>query len=361
MKLFDPYNLKGLTLTSRVAMAPLTRRRCNREHDPVEIMETYYAQRASAGIIIAEGTSPSPNGAGYANMPGLYNSKQMEAWKKVTQKVHKAGGKIILQIMHTGRVSHANNLDDGARVLAPSAIAQTGEITTYDLNKQPYPTPQAMSTEEVKECIQEYAKCAKLSIDAGFDGIEIHGAHGYLPNQFFNQSSNQRTDEYGGSQENRLRFLMEVIVACGEVIGQEKVGLRISPFSYADTQENEEDLLQLYTLLASKLNDCKLSYLHLSHMGEAVGVKFELWKSIRSIYKGNLMLCGDFTKESAETAIQNGEADLIAFGRDYIANPDLLERFRNNWPLAERDRTNWYTQGAKGLISFEKYKENNLE
>ena len=355
MKLFQPVNLTGLKLSSRIAMAPLTRRRCDRAHVPVEIMETYYAQRASAGLIIAEGTSSSPNGAGYANMPGLYNTAHMKAWKKVTDKVHEAGGKIVLQVMHTGRVSHENNLDNGAKVLAPSAIAQDGEITTYDLDKQPYPIPQAMTTQEVKECVQEYSKCAKLSTDAGFDGIEIHGAHGYLPNQFFNKSSNQRTDEYGGSQENRLRFLMEVLDACGNAIGKEKVGLRISPFSYADTHENEEDLLQLYTLLASKLNDCHLSYLHLSHMGEAVGVKFELWKTIRKIYQRNLMLCGDFTKKSAEKALQNGDADLIAFGRDYIANPDLVERFRNNWPLAERDRTNWYTQGAKGLIDYPKY------
>jgi N-ethylmaleimide reductase len=357
MKLLKPYNLAGLELDSRITMAPLTRRRCNRLHEPVEIMQTYYSQRASAGLIIAEGTSPSPNGAGYANMPGLYTAKQMTQWKKVTEKVHQKGGKIVLQVMHTGRVSHVNNLDEGAKVLAPSAIAQSGEITTYDFEKQPYPTPKAMSTAEVKEAVAEYAQCANLAMEAGFDGIEIHGAHGYLPNQFFNQSSNHRTDEYGGSQESRLRFLMEVIDACGKAIGYNKVGLRISPFSYADTQENEEELLELYQLLATKLNETHLSYLHLNHMGEAVGVKFELWNSIRKIYKGNLMLCGDFSKESAEQALQNGDADLIAFGRDYIANPDLVERFQNNWPLAERDRTHWYTQGAQGLIDFPKFND----
>ena len=357
MQLFLPNTLHHLELSSSIAMAPLTRRRCDRAHVPAEIMETYYAQRAGAGLIIAEGTSPSPNGAGYANMPGLYNTTQMEAWKKVTDRVHQAGGKIILQVMHTGRISHANNLDEGAQVLAPSAIPQAGEITTYELDKQPYPVPKAMSRTKVKECIQEYAQCARLAMDAGFDGIEIHGAHGYLPNQFFNESSNQRSDEYGGNRENRLRFLMEVIEACGQAIGFQKVGLRISPFSYADTQENENELVALYTLLAMQLNDFPLAYLHLSHMGEAVGIKFELWKTIRKTYQGNLMLCGDFTLETAERAIQNGDANLIAFGRDYIANPDLVERFKNNWPLAERDRTHWYTNGAQGLIDWPRYWE----
>ena len=355
MKLFDPFNLKGLELSSRIAMAPLTRRRANRAHDPVDCMATYYAQRAGSGLIIAEGTSPSPNGVGYSNMPGLYSTKQVELWKDITDSVHNAGGKIVLQIMHTGRIGHSNNLPDGAHVLGPSAIAQKGETTTYDYGKQPFPIPMEMTTVEVQTAVHEFATCAKLAMQAGFDGLEIHGAHGYLPNQFLNQSSNKRIDQYGGSRENRIRFLLEVIQASIESIGPEKVAVRISPFSYADIDEDQEELIALYSMLTEELNHLNLSYLHLSHMGDPEPVKFELWKKLRTIYSGNLMLCGDFTKDSAERALQNGDADLIAFGRDFISNPDLVDRLKNNWPLAERDRTHWYTQGPEGLIDYPVY------
>ncbi|MCH2228956.1 MAG: alkene reductase [Crocinitomicaceae bacterium] len=355
MKLFDPFNLKGLELSSRIAMAPLTRRRANRAHDPVDCMATYYAQRANCGLIIAEGTSPSPNGVGYSNMPGLYTSHHVKLWKNITDSVHKSGGKIVLQIMHTGRIGHSNNLPDGARIIGPSAIAKKGDTTTYDLGKQPFTMPNEMGTDEVQTTIREFADCAKLAIQAGFDGIEIHSAHGYLPNQFLNQSSNKRKDQYGGNRENRIRFLLEVIQASIQAIGSEKVALRISPFSYADIDEDEGELIALYKMLAEELNQFNLSYLHLSHMGDAKPVKFELWKKLRSIYSGNLMLCGDFTKDTAELALQNGDADLIAFGRDFISNPDLVERLKNNWPLAERDRTHWYTQGPQGLTDYPVY------
>ena len=355
MKLFNPFNLHDLEISSRIAMAPLTRRRANRAHDPVNFMATYYAQRASSGLIIAEGTSPSPNGVGYSNMPGLYTEKQVKLWKNITDSVHTAGGKIVLQIMHTGRIGHPNNLPDGARVLGPSAIAQKGETTTYDLEKQPFPIPVEMTTDEVQTAVNEFATCARLAVKAGFDGIEIHGAHGYLPNQFLNQSSNQRTDRYGGSLENRMRFLLEVIKASIEEIGSKKIALRISPFSYADSEEDQEELIALYSMLTKQLNQLNLSYLHLSHMGNPDPIKFELWKKLRTIYSGNLMLCGGFTKDTAERAIQNEDADLIAFGRDFIANPDLVERLKSNWPLAERDQTHWYTQGSNGLIDYPVY------
>ncbi len=318
-------------------------------------MADYYAQRASAGLIIAEGTSPSPNGAGYANIPGLYNEAQKEAWKPITEAVHEEGGKIFLQVMHTGRIAHSNNLTDGGRVVAPSAIAQEGNITTYDLDKQPYPVPHALTLNEIETTIAEYAHCARLSIEAGFDGIEIHSAHGYLPNQFLNASSNQRDDEYGGSIPNRQRFLLEVISASSSEIGSDKVGLRISPFSYADKYEDQEEVLEMYRSLIPRLNDFDLSYLHLSHMGDPEPIKFKLWKELRSLYNSTLIICGDFTKESAEQALQNNEADLIAFGRDYIANPDLVERFKNDWPLEERDRTNWYTLGKEGYSDYPFY------
>lgn len=356
MKLFESCDLGGLRLSNRIMMAPLTRRRSTRDHVPVDVMVDYYQQRYGAGLIIAEGTSPSPNGVGYPNMPGLYNHEQLTAWKKVTHAVHQKGGKIFLQVMHTGRIGHPNNLPEDAKVLGPSPIAQKGEVSTYDFEKQAYPVPHEMTTTEIQTTIQEYVDCAKLSLYAGFDGIEIHGAHGYLPNQFINSFSNTREDEYGGNHENRMRFLLEIMNATCAAIGSEKVGLRISPFSYADESEDQVDLVQLYKELVDKLNPLNLAYLHLSHMGEAKPVKFELWRSIREIYHGSVVLCGDYTKDKAEEALQEGLADFIAFGRDFIANPDLVERLKNDWPLAERDRTHWYTIGAKGLSDYPTYK-----
>ena len=357
MKLLESYKLNGLSLSSKVVMAPLTRRRSTRNHAPVPIMTDYYAQRVSAGLIIAEGSSPSPNGAGYANMPGLYNEEQQIAWKRITDAVHEKGGKSFLQVMHVGSVGHVNNLDQGAEIVAPSSIRQEGELSTYDYEKQPYTLPRAMTIEEIRSSVNEFTTCSKLAMEACFDGVEIHGAHGYLPNQFFNQSSNTRTDAYGGSIENRLRFVLEVLKESCNAIGSDKVALRISPFSYADTKESPAELFKLYHALIEELNQLDLSYVHLSHMGEAVSEKFKLWKELRSAYKGTLMLCGDFTKESAEKALVNNEADLIAFGRDFIANPDLVERFRNDWPLSDRDRSNWYTNGAKGLTDYPFYKD----
>jgi N-ethylmaleimide reductase len=357
MILLDKFNLSGLSLSSKVIMAPLTRRRSTRAHIPDPIMIKYYGQRSTAGLIIAEGCSPSANGAGYANMPGLYNNSQKQAWIPITKAVHDKGGKIFLQVMHTGRVGHINNLDKGSEIIGPSAIPQEGEIATYDYDKQPYTTPREMTLDEIKIAIDEFTNCSKLAIEAGFDGVEIHGAHGYLPNQFFNQSSNTRKDEYGGDIENRLRFLLDIIKGSCQAIGSDKVALRISPFSYADTKENPLMLCRLYKTLIEELNSFDLSYLHLSHMGEAYPEKFKLWKELRSTYKGTLMLCGDFTKDTAAEALRNNEADLIAFGRDFIANPDLVERFKNKWPLAIRDRTNWYSMGSKGLTDYPFFKE----
>jgi N-ethylmaleimide reductase len=352
MKLFESFDLGGIKLSSRILMAPLTRRRASRDHTPTAIMAEYYGQRAGAGLIIAEGTSPSTDGAGYANMPGLYNTEHMEAWKPVTKEVHENRGLIFLQVMHNGRIGHGNNLPEGGRIIAPSAVQQEGEVTTYDYEKQSYPEPIAMTADDIETAIVEFVQCARMSIEAGFDGIEIHSAHGYLPNQFLNAHTNRRTDQYGGSHENRMRFLLDVLKACSDEIGSKKVGLRISPFSYADKYEEEKDLIELYNALATELNSLDLAYLHLSHMGEPEPVKFKLWKQIRQVYNGTLVLCGDFTKETAEKALLDNEADLIAFGRDFIANPDLVDRFKNNWPLEERDRTNWYTQGEEGYTDY---------
>jgi len=357
MKLFESIQIGDMLLKSRISMAPLTRCRAVDQNTPNETMAEYYRQRAGAGLIIAEGTSPSPNGLGYRNIPGLFNKQQLERWKAVTKAVHEAGGRIFLQIMHTGRVGHTNNLPNGARLLAPSAISQKGDISTYDLGRQPYPTPEAMTTAEVQEAVQEFKTCAEMAIQAGFDGVEIHGAHGYLPNQFLLPSRNIRTDKYGGSRENRLRFLKDILEECCSAVGSEKVGLRISPFSYADVDDEEQELIETYTSVVEMLNPLNLAYLHLSHMGDPVPVKFEMWASIRDIYQDKIMLCGDFTKDSAEKALSEGRADMISFGRDFIANPDLVSRFKNDWPLAERDNALWYGDGAEGYSDYPNYRE----
>ncbi len=350
--LFDNFTLGKIELSSRIIMAPLTRCRAINHNLPNELMATYYGQRAGAGLIIAEGTSPSPNGLGYTNIPGMYTEEHAALWKASTNAVHEKGGKIFLQLMHTGRVAHSDNLPKNAVVLGPSAIPQPGEISTYNLGKQPYPTPKAMTKEEVKQTIAEFIRSAKLSIEAGFDGVEIHCAHGYLPNQFINTASNQRTDEYGGSIENRCRFVLEIAQGMINEIGASKVGIRISPFSYADTEEDASIVQATYRYLTEELNKLGLVYVHLSHMGEPVPVKFELWKNIREIFKGTLILCGDFTKETAQTALLKNQADLIAFGRDFIANPDLVLRFQHNWPLAERNRKGWYGTSSKGYTDY---------
>ena len=357
MKLCESISIGNIQLSSRIAMAPLTRCRAVNQNTPNEIMEEYYRQRAGAGLIIAEGTSPSPNGLGYRNIPGLFNQQQLERWKKVTTAVHQQNGRIFLQIMHTGRVGHVNNLPEGARLLAPSAIAQKGDVSTYDFGHQPYSIPEAMSDEDIKTTIREYENCTRMAIEAGFDGVEIHGAHGYLPNQFLLPTRNERTDEYGGSRENRTRFLKEVMKACVDAVGSDKVGIRISPFSYADVDDEEQELIATYTEVVQFLETLNLAYLHLSHMGDPVDVKFEFWKKIREMYSGTLMLCGDFTKELAEEALQENKADMIAFGRDFIANPDLVERLKNDWPLAERNKEFWYSGGAKGYSDYPNYRQ----
>lgn len=360
MKLFQSINLNGIELSNRVVMAPLTRRRCSRDNNPVDIMIEYYRQRAGAGLIIAEGTSPSPNGVGYPNMPGLYTSNQLKLWKRITNAVHENEGKIFLQIMHTGRVAHINNLPKGSNVLAPSSVQHRGEVSTYDLGKQPYSIPNKMTLEEIQSTIKEYVECSEMAISAGFDGVEIHSAHGYLPNQFLNTSSNLRDDNYGGNEENRIRFLIDILEQCSASIGSKKVGLRVSPFSYVDSAEEDSEVCSMYKSLTSKLNNLNLAYLHLSHMGDKTKIKFELWKEIRKLYKGTIILCGDFIKDTAERAIQNGEADLIAFGRDFISNPDLVERMKNNWPIEKRDPEFWYTDGEKGLTDYPKYNKSKM-
>ncbi len=355
--LFNAYTLGKQQLNNRIVMAPLTRCRAVNNNMPNDWMRTYYAQRASAGLIISEGTSPSPNGLGYANIPALYNEQHVEKWYAVTDAVHQNNGRIFLQMMHTGRIGHPNNLPPNGRVIAPSAIAQPGEISTYTLGRQAYPVPEMLTINQVQSTVNEFVVSAEKAIEAGFDGVEIHAAHGYLPNQFINTASNTRTDKYGGSIANRCRFVLEIAEQMSDKIGADKVGIRISPYSYADTNETQANVNETYTYLCQQLDALQIAYVHLSHMGEALDQKFTLWQKLRGIYKGSLILCGDFTKEKALEVLDTKQADLVAFGRDYIGNPDLAERLKHNYPLTPRNRATWYTQNEVGYTDYGFYEE----
>jgi len=353
-KLFSEYHLGHLTLKNRVVMCPLTRSRAI-GNIPNDLMATYYEQRAAAGLIITEGTSPSPNGLGYARIPGAFSPEQVEGWKKTTSAVHKKGGKIFLQLMHTGRISHEINLPAGAKVLAPSAIKPAEQIWTDSKQLQDYPVPSAMIAEEIATTKAEYVQAAKNAIAAGFDGVELHGANGYLLEQFLSPISNVRTDAYGGSIENRARFVLEVATEIVSAIGKEKTGIRVSPYGVASDMPHYLEIDATYDYLSKSLNQLGLVYMHLvdhSAMG-APSVPLSIKQTIRNNFKNTLILAGGFNKESAEAALESGLTDLIAFGRPFINNPDLVERMQHNWPLNQELKMDlFYTPGVEGYTDY---------
>ena len=355
-KLFEAFDLGGIALQNKAVLAPMTRSRATADHVPTsDLMAQYYAQRGSAGLIITEGTSPSPNGVGYARIPGIYNKEQVEAWKPVTQAVHEKGAKIFLQIMHTGRVSHALNLPEGATVLAPSAKAPAGtDMYTDQEGMQPITAPKEMSTEDIKQAIEEYVTASKNAIEAGFDGVELHGANGYLIEQFINPGANERTDEYGGSHENRARFAIEVAKATVAAIGKEKVGIRFSPggaFNDCLPFEGQEDT---YLYLAKAMKEIGLTYIHLvdhSAMG-APEVSKSLKENIRDAFGGAIIISGGYDLDRANKDLEEGLGHLVAFGRPFLANPDLLERFKQGAELNQPDFDTFYTPGEKGYTDY---------
>lgn len=358
MKLLNSYNLKGLKLNNRVIMAPLTRARAT-NNVPNELMVKYYSQRAHAGLIISEGTAPSPNGLGYARIPGIYTDQQIEGWKKITDAVHKEGGKIFLQIMHTGRVSHKDNMKEGAQIVAPSAIALEGEMYTDQNGPQPYPVPREMTKEEIRQAQNEFVQAALNAIEAGFDGVEIHSANGYLADQFLNTASNQRTDEYGGSRENRSQFTLETVKKVTDAIGSDKTGIRLSPYSAFNGTEIFEGIDDQFLYLTEQLNKFDLAYLHLVD-NSALGspdVSKSIFSRIREKYEGTLIMNGGFTKEEAEKSIIDNKTDLVSFGRPFIANPDLIYRFENDLALNEPDNDTFYTPGEKGYTDYPFFQE----
>ena len=356
--LFTSIKVGDVELKNRVVMAPMTRCRAI-GNIPNDLMASFYEQRAKAGLIITEGTSPSPNGLGYARIPGMYNEAQITGWKKVTSAIHKSGGKIIVQLMHCGRISHPLNMEKGAQIVAPSAIKAKGQMWTDSKGLQDYPIPKEMTAEDIVSTQAEYVNASKNAIEAGFDGVELHGANGYLLEEFLSPVSNVRTDKYGGSIENRCRFVIEVVAAVATAIGKEKTGIRLSPYGVASDMPNYPEIDATYDYLSKELNTLGIAHIHLvdhSSMG-APAVPVEIKKMIRKNFKQTLIMCGGYDKERAEEDIESGLCNMVAFGRPFINNPDLVERFEHNQELSQNLKAElFYTADAIGYIDYPKFK-----
>ena len=349
--LFSPARLGAITLPNRILMAPLTRSRTGHAGVPGPMNATYYAQRATAGAIIAEATQISPQGQGYAYTPGIYNESQIAGWKLVTDAVHRAGGRIILQLWHVGRISHPSLQPLGGLPVAPSAIRPEGKAFT-ETGFQPFVTPRALETDEIAGIVEDYRLAAASADKAGFDGVEIHGANGYLIDQFLKDGTNQRTDQYGGSIENRTRFLLEVTEAVVGVLGGDRVGLRISPASPAN-DISDSDPQPLFDHAVAALARFDLAFLHV--VEGATGGSRESgfdFQALRRAFKGAYVANNGYDGPMAEEAIASGRADFVAFGRPFIANPDLVERLRTKALLAELDRDTLYGGDAKGYTDY---------
>ncbi|MDP4275149.1 MAG: alkene reductase [Bacteroidota bacterium] len=357
-KLFTSQKIGSIVVKNRIVMSPMTRSRAI-GNTPNELMAKYYEQRSGAGLIVTEGTSPSPNGLGYARIPGIYSKQQVEGWKKVTSAVHQNGGKIFVQLMHTGRISHPLNMPEGTQILAPSAVKAAGQIWTDSKKMQDFPVPKEMTTEDLLHTKIEYVEAAKNALAAGFDGVELHGANGYLLEQFLSPVSNIRKDNYGGTIENRCRFVIEVVSAVAGAIGKDKAGIRLSPYGVASDMPYYPEIDATYKYLSEQLNNLGITYIHLvdhSAMGAPV-VPMELKKLIRNNFKNILILSGGYDKERAETDIQSGLGDMVAFGRPFINNPDLVDRLKNNWPLSlDLKMDLFYTADEKGYSDYPPYK-----
>jgi N-ethylmaleimide reductase len=353
--LFDSYQLKNIELNNRSVMAPLTRRRAeNPEHKANDLIAEYYEQRSSAGLIVSEGSQISPEAYGYTGSPGCYSDEQIEGWKKTTKAVHDVGGNIFLQLWHVGPFSHSL-LQPGKRLpLSPSGVKPEGEVLTQDGHK-PFEIPRIMTIEDIYKTIADFGAGAKNAINAGFDGVEIHGAHAYIIDQFIMDGTNKRKDEFGGSIENRSRFLFLVIEEILKHIPPEKVGLRLSPKAVRPDMSDFTPK-KTYGYIINKLNDYNLAYLHVSEMMPPETRLNHPEQSVvpfyRKIYNGTLISCGGHSLESANRMLQNNEADLIAFGKPFISNPDLVERYRTVAPLTEPDKSTFYHGGPKGFTDY---------
>ena len=353
--LFDPIKIRGLSLANRTVMSPMTRSRAVEDNTPNALMAEYYGQRAGAGLIVTEGTSPSPNGLGYPRIPGLFNAAHVAGWRLVTDAVHAKGGKIVVQLMHTGRVTHTDNLPAGAEVVAPTAAVCPGEMYTDKSGKQlPHSVPRAMSEADIRHAIDEYAQSARLAVEAGFDGIELHAANGYLIEQFLNGNVNARTDAWGDSAEGRNRFALEVARATSAAIGADKVGIRLSPYGVFNGTGSFEGVDAQFKALVEGLSRLGLLYIHVldhSAMG-APAVPDEIKAALRAAFDGPFIAAGGFNHGSAEQVLVDGKADLVAFGRPFLANPDLVERMKKDAPMNAVNFDKAYTPGPDGYTDY---------
>lgn len=349
--LFSPLDLGDIHIQNRMIMAPLTRSRAGESRAPNDLMAQYYGQRASAGLIITEATAISPQGYGWYGAPGIYSTDHVEGWKKTTKAVHDKAGKIVLQLWHMGRVSHPD-FQNGEPPVAPSPIAAEGMANTPE-GKKPYVTPRELTVQDIRMIVDDYARAARQAIDAGFDGIEIHAANGYLLDQFIRDGANQRKDDYGGSPENRIRIVKEVIEAIAAQIGERKIGIRLSP-NIIYNGMSDSNPMNTYSVLAETLNKYDLAYVHIRETLPKPGEKLDLWvtSTFRKIYKGNLLVNGGYDQAHAEDAIKKNNADAIVFGVPFIANPDLVERFKMRAPLNQPDQKTMYGGGPEGYIDY---------
>lgn len=359
--LLKPIKMGDMELKNRVIMAPMTRNRANNKHNaPTDLHAEYYKQRASAGLIISEGAQISYQARGYINTAGIHLPEQIEGWKKVTDAVHEEDGKIFVQLWHVGRISHPD-FHNGEKPVAPSAINANAQCFTEEGFKDTV-EPRAMTTEEVKQTVQDFKRAAKNAVDAGFDGIEIHSSNGYLLHQFFDKSSNHRTDEYGGSIENRARILFEILNAVKVFMPENKIGLRLNPsLDGIFGMEADEETITTFECIVKKLNEYDLAYLHLSEPFNDVSEKDYLVSNIaehfRPLYKGNLMINAGFDQDSGNKVIEEGHADMVAFGKLFISNPDLPVRFEKNAEMQDWDQDTFYAIGKEGYTDYPKLEE----
>jgi N-ethylmaleimide reductase len=370
-KLLLPYQKNGFTLRNHMVMAPMTRSRAI-DNIPNDLMAEYYGQRNAAGLIITEGTAPLPEALGYPRIPGIFSTEQINGWKKVTRAVHNAGSgndgsgntesrntesrsagsRIFLQLMHTGRIGHIDNLTNGARLVGPSAIKASGQIATDTKGMQDHSEPVALTTEEIGMLTDGYVVAALNAIEAGFDGVEIHAANGYLPEQFLNPNVNDREDQYGGSLVNRSRFVVTIAEKIAAAIGKERTGIRISPFStLGDLQPYaEEEVHATYAWLAAEMNRIGITYMHISTNANSLAKG--VLAVIRKGFSGTFIYSNGLTPATANDVLENGTADLVAFGRSFLANPDLVTRVASDAPLNQPDFQTLYTPGEKGYTDY---------
>lgn len=346
-QLFTPVRIGRLTLPNRLVMAPMTRSRADDETGvPTDLVASYYAQRAGAGLIISEGVYPSASGKGYVRTPGIVDNAQVAAWKNITEAVHAKGGRIFMQLMHSGRISHPSMQPGGALPVAPSAIKPAGQSWTAS-GPQDYVVPQALSVGEIAGVVEDYRTATRRALEAGFDGVELHGASGYLPEQFLSSGSNQRHDQYGGPVENRARFILEILDGMAAEAGADRVGIKIAP------EMNFNDIVdasprETYTYLVDRLDERKLAYLHVALFGAPV----DYHALLRPRFAGAYLMGGGLDQQRAESALASGSADAAVFGGAFLANPDLPERFRRGAALNTPNRDTFYAPGPEGYIDY---------